>query len=302
MILGESSVLVVEDEPILLEMTSHWLEREGAHVLAAENGMGALEKVTSVRVDLIVTDIRMPQLDGVNLLKKLKHQGISVPSILFIGSASEVSTRDACDLGVEATFNKPVIRQELIRAAERMLIEKERAWRSPWSGELCPVLSAVFGSLDSALRMGQIAFGSGGFCMESGGSWEEGPVRLAIDFAADGRSLSGHGIIRWLAPQERRVGVEIARLDDAALDWVLHQTRQNSTVSFIPCNTTAVQEYGSGLSGDASHELRNLLAVVIAYSEACREILKPEDPVSNYVEQMRLCTERAASLIRQEKG
>jgi CheY-like chemotaxis protein len=301
MILGESSVLVVEDEPILLEMTSHWLECEGARVLAAENGMVALEKIASGPVDLIITDIRMPQLDGLSLLKKLKSRGTSVPSILVIGSASKVSIRDACDLGVEATFKKPVIRQELTRAAERILIEKETVWRSPWLGEMVPVLSAIFGSLDSALRAGQIAFGRGGFCIESGGSWQEGPVRLAIDFAADGRSLSGHGFIRWLAPQERRVGVEIAQLDDAALDWALHQTRQNATASFIPRDATAVQEYGSGLSGDASHELRNLLTVVIAYSEACKQILKPEDPVSYYVEQMRLCTERAASLIRQTK-
>jgi CheY-like chemotaxis protein len=301
MTLGESSVLVVQDEPILLEMTSHWLERESARVLAAENGMVGLEKIASEHVDLIVTDIRKPQLDGLSLLKKLKSQGTSLPSILCIDGASEVSIREACDLGVEATFKKPVIPQELIRAAKRILVEKESQWRSPGPREPGPVLSAVFGSLDSALRLGQIAFGSGGFCVESGGSWQEGPVKLAIDFAAGARSLSGHGFIRWLAPLERRVGVEIAQLDDASLGWVLHQTRQNSTASFIPRNTTAVQEYGSGQSGDSSHELRNLLAVVIAYSDACQEILKPEDPVSNYIEQMRLCTERAASLIREKK-
>jgi CheY-like chemotaxis protein len=301
MSLEESSVLVVEDEPILLEMTSHWLERESARVLSAENGMVGLEKIVSEHVDLIVTDVRMPQLDGLSLLKKLKSQGISVPSILCIGSASEVSIRDAYDLGVEATFKKPVIRQELIGAAKRILVEKESVWRSLWHGETSPVLSTVFGSLDSALRLGQIAFGRGGFCIESGGSWQEGPVQLAIDFAADARRLSGHGFIRWLAPLERKVGVEITQLDNASFDWVLHQTRQNSTVSFVPRNTTTVQEYGMGLSGDASHELRNLLAVVIAYSDACREMLKPGDPVSNYVEQMRSCTERAASLIRQKK-
>jgi signal transduction histidine kinase len=240
-------------------------------------------------------------LDGLTMLKKLKSQSISVPGILCVDRAAEVSIRDACDLGVEATFRKPVREQELIEAAQRILLEKESVWRSPWPGDRGPVLSAIFGSLDSALRLGQIAFGRGGFCVEAGGSWQEGPVQLAIDFAADARSLSGHGIVRWSAPLERRVGVEIARLEDGSLDWVLHQTRQNSTVSFIPRNTTAIQEYGSGLSGDGSHELRNLLAVVIAYSDACREILNPEDRVSHYIDQIRLCTERAASLIRQRK-
>jgi CheY-like chemotaxis protein len=303
--LNRSTILVVEDEPILLEMISHWLGLAGARVLTAESAPLGLEAIASTPVDLIVTDMRLLHMDGLSLLKTLKSQGTPAPTIVFSNADSNVSThvstRDAYDLGVEATLSKPVTRQQLVVAAERILVQKASLWGSRRQDEGGHLLSATFGSLDSALESGQIAFGRGGFCMESSTPCSEGPVQLAIKFAADVRSLSGYGFIRWSAPRERRVGIEIAQLEDADLDWVVHLTTQNSTSSFIPRDTVVKQQYGSG-SGDASHELRNLLAVIIAYSDACQELLKPDDPVNNYVDQMRLCTQRAASLICQVRS
>lgn len=300
MTLSESTVLVVEDEPILLEMTSQWFEREGGRVLTAENGVVALEAMASTRVDLIVTDIRMPLLDGLRLLRKVKARGVYKPSIVFINSGSDVSARDACDLGIEATFSKPVVRQELIAAAERILARKSSLWSTPWSGKSGPLLSATFGSLSSALQLGQIAFGRGGFCLQSEERWAEGPVQLAIEFAADARKVSGHGLVRWSSPEERQIGVEIVFLDESVRDWVERQTAANASVSFIPRTSTAAARDNDGASlSDATHELCNLLAVVIAYSDACQELLKPQDPVRNYVEQMRSCAQRATLLVRQ---
>jgi CheY-like chemotaxis protein len=298
--LSEAAVLVVEDEPMLLEMTSHWFEREGCQVLTAEDGTSALAAIPSTGVDLIVTDVCMPQMDGISMLKNLRDRGLYIPTIVYITSGSDISTRDACDLGVEATFSKPVARLELMAAAERVLTEKGPRWSSPWHGDNGTVLSATFGSLSSAVKMGQVAFGKGGFCVESDCPLQEGPVRLAIEFAADGRKISGYGFVRWSAPRERKVGVEIACLDEISRDCVIHQTARNATLSFIHRTTTAAaKEYGSGFAGDASHEFRNLLAVIIAYSDACHELLKPEDPVRNYVEQIKLCSERAAALVHQ---
>jgi CheY-like chemotaxis protein len=301
--LSDSTVLVVEDEPILLEMTSKWFEREGCRVLTAENGVPAFEQLTSTKVDLIVTDIRMPRVDGISLLQSVKVRGIYTPSILFVSSDSDMASRDACDLGVEATFPKPVVRPELISAAERILSEKRLLWSAPWRGGRGALLSAAFASLSSALRSGQIAFGSGGFSLESDFLLQDEPVELAIEFVAEACKIGGCGFVRWSSPRDRRVGIEIARLDDAARDWVIHQTSQNSTVSFIPrAGVCAVTECGVASAGDLSHELSNLLAVVIAYSNACQELLRPDDPVHNYVEQIRVCAERASGLVRQGKG
>ena len=297
----DSTVLVVEDEPMLLEVTAGWFEREGGCVRTAEDGSRALEAMTSSRVDLIVTDIHMPELDGLSFLRKVKALGAYTPSIVFISSGSDVSARDGFDLGIEATFSKPVARLQLIAAAERILAGTGPLWGPAWHGETGPLLSATFGSLSSALRMGQIAFGKGGFCVESGNRSLEGPVQLAIDFAADARKLSGHGFVRWSSQQERRVGVEIVYLEETCRGWVIPQTALNATVSFIPRDAlAAAREHAAGLSDGDSHELRNLLAVVVAYGDACQELLKPEDPLRNYVEQMRLCAQRAALLVHQK--
>ena len=165
----DSTVLVVEDEPMLLEVTAGWFEREGGCVRTAEDGSRALEAMTSSRVDLIVTDIHMPELDGLSFLRKVKALGAYTPSIVFISSGSDVSARDGFDLGIEATFSKPVARLQLIAAAERILAGTGPLWGPAWHGaKTGPLLSATFGSLSSALRMGQIAFGKGGFCVESG--------------------------------------------------------------------------------------------------------------------------------------
>jgi CheY-like chemotaxis protein len=310
--LNDSTVLIVEDEPMLLEVTSHWFERIGCRVLTAENGALALEAVESHSVNLIVTDIRMPEVDGLTFLRKMKARGVYTPSIVFISSGSDVSPRDACDLGIEATFSKPVARPLLIAAAERILTKDVSQWNGrsigqsigpsngPWHGEQGPLLSGTFGSLAAALRMGQIAFGKGGFCVETGKRWLEGPVQFDIDFVGDACKLSGHGFVRWSAPQERKAGVEIAYLEKISRDWVADQTALNATVSFIPRTGTGAAPVNAGLffgdPGNASHELRNLLAVVIAYSEAC-QLLKPEEPVRHYVEQMQLCAQRAVLLV-----
>jgi CheY-like chemotaxis protein len=295
--LNDATVLIVEDEPVLLEMTSHWFEREGCRVLTAENGALALVAAESHDVHLIVTDIRMPEVDGLSFLRKVKARGVYTPSIVFISSGSDVTPRDASDLGIEATFSKPVARPLLIAAAARILTREESQWVGPWRGEQGPVLSATFGSLAAALRMGQIAFGKGGFCVETGKRWPEGPVQFDIDFAADACKLSGHGFVRWSAPQERKAGVEIAYLEEISRDWVADQTALNATVSFIPRTAAGAAQVNAGrISGNTSHELRNLLAVVIAYSEACQR-LKPEEPVRHYVEQMQLCAQRAVSLV-----
>lgn len=298
--LSQSTVLLVEDEPMLLEMTSRWFEREGCRVLTAENGNLAYDAAISTVVDLIVTDIRMPCMDGISLLRKVKARGLYTPSIVFITSGSDISTRDACDLGIEATFSKPVVRQDLISAAEHILTEKEVLWRGPPRSEACTQLSLTFESLSSALGSGQIAFGRGGFCIASDCPLPEGPVRFVIDFGASSRNLCGHGRVRWSVPDERRIGVEITSLDEVSRDWVIRQTADAAIASFIPCTTTpAIPQHAGKSDREFFHELGNLLAVVIAYGEACQELLLPEDPIRNYVEQMRSCAQRAALLARQ---
>ncbi|HML25222.1 MAG TPA: response regulator, partial [Methanomethylovorans sp.] len=65
-------ILVVEDNPVNMELTVDLLESFGYYVIQAIDGFEALEKVTERRVDLILLDIQLPKMDGMEVLSKLK--------------------------------------------------------------------------------------------------------------------------------------------------------------------------------------------------------------------------------------
>jgi CheY-like chemotaxis protein len=76
--LKHATVLIVDDEPMLLEIFSEWLQDENCGVLTAGDGAAALQILLSHDVDVIVSDIRMPVMDAILLLKNLTtYPGLS---------------------------------------------------------------------------------------------------------------------------------------------------------------------------------------------------------------------------------
>ena len=67
-----AAILVVDDEPALQKIFADWVQREGATVYAASNGAEALEVAQAHHIDLVLSDVRMPVMDGVTLAKRLK--------------------------------------------------------------------------------------------------------------------------------------------------------------------------------------------------------------------------------------
>ena len=78
-------ILVVDDDPLIIRLIIDTLNVEGYDVDSAENGVAALEKTRHARFDLILSDLHMPQLDGVGLYRALTEgQGHPVPKIIFV--------------------------------------------------------------------------------------------------------------------------------------------------------------------------------------------------------------------------
>jgi len=75
-------ILVVDDEPAICKVLSHLLSDEGFRVRTASDGQDALEQVAVEPPDLIITDVRMPRLDGLTMLRRLREQGFGSPVIL----------------------------------------------------------------------------------------------------------------------------------------------------------------------------------------------------------------------------
>jgi CheY-like chemotaxis protein len=236
--LKDATVLVVDDEPHYREIMTGWFEKEGCRVLAAENGAAALELLEKNEVNVIVTDIRMHVMDGAELIRRVKALGKYTPAAVAISGFSDLAPRDAYDLGIEAQLSKPVERKVLVSVLRRTLTDREELWAEPFRTTTLPGIRIEFESLTEALRQKRIAFGRGGFCMTSKVPFpEEASIGFELNFAGDGQSVSGQGIVRWCSAHDQLAGIEITRVSDLARAWVAGLARSNQTVSFIPRST-----------------------------------------------------------------
>jgi signal transduction histidine kinase/FixJ family two-component response regulator len=116
-------VLVVDDEEIVQSLVRDALEDEGLQVLTASNGCDALQILQSNRIDLLITDIRMPNLSGTDLAEQARALNPAIGIIFMTGYASLTSAKDAIQRGALDYIMKPFELAE-IRLAVRNGIEK----------------------------------------------------------------------------------------------------------------------------------------------------------------------------------
>jgi CheY-like chemotaxis protein/signal transduction histidine kinase len=134
---AEGTILVVDDNVMNRELLSRQLARQGYIVLTAEDGLEALETLESQRVDMILLDVIMPKMDGVDTLKKLKtSEKLREIPVLMLSSLDEVDGALRCiELGAEDYLSKPVRPEVLeVRMAANLELsqmrERERAFEA----------------------------------------------------------------------------------------------------------------------------------------------------------------------------
>jgi CheY-like chemotaxis protein len=234
LLLRDATLLVVDDEPYYCEIAQDWFEREGCRVLTADDGLAALALVENEKVNAIITDVRMPRMDGVELIRRLKASGSYTPTAVALSGFSDLSPREAYNLGIEAQLSKPVSRKVLIAAVETALTDREQLWAGVPLPAKQPSIKAEFKGVPSAGEDHEIAFGRGGFCMRSDLILpDDSGVGFYLVFAGNSHVLEGQGTVRWTYPEEHIIGIEIARVQQG-LDWISELARQNKSVSFIP--------------------------------------------------------------------
>ena len=113
-------VLLADDDPLLRAIAGEYLRDVGFSVTLAEDGEQALEEVSAWRFDLIITDMVMPNLDGIELIKALKQVAPATPVIAISagigGSNAELILRAAKAVGAESVLVKPLVRATFLRA------------------------------------------------------------------------------------------------------------------------------------------------------------------------------------------
>ncbi len=124
---GQSSprVLVVDDEPMVREVVTAYLERDGCKVTVAESGRAALDALRESPPDLVVLDVMLPELDGLSVLAQLRRSS-DVPVILLTARTEESDRVLGLELGADDYVVKPFSPREL-SARVRTVLRRSRS-------------------------------------------------------------------------------------------------------------------------------------------------------------------------------
>lgn len=122
------TVLVVDDEKPLRDFVRHNLEARGFRVLVAANGMDALSVFHAETVDLVILDIMMPQLDGLETTRRIRQESI-VPIIILTALGEESDKVRAFDYGADDYLTKPFGLGELLGRIKAVL--RRAHWSEP---------------------------------------------------------------------------------------------------------------------------------------------------------------------------
>jgi two-component system, OmpR family, KDP operon response regulator KdpE len=121
-------VLIVDDEPAILRFLRAGLGSQGYFVIDAQSGQAAIDALRRNRVDLIVLDLGLPDIDGLEVIRRIRDDGSAVPIIVLSSREDEAAKVRALDLGADDYLTKPFGMDELlarIRAAQRHQLQQQ---------------------------------------------------------------------------------------------------------------------------------------------------------------------------------
>ena len=119
-------ILLVDDEELVVKSIERLLKKEGYEVVSLKNGQEAIRKVSEMDFNLLITDIRMPSLNGIEMIRQVRNQLKSkgkppIPEICITGYADNDLNRQARELGVADYLYKPFDLVEFLACVKRHL-------------------------------------------------------------------------------------------------------------------------------------------------------------------------------------
>lgn len=121
-------ILVVDDEPAILRFLRAGLSSQGYVVLEAQTGQGAMDAVRQRRADMMVLDLGLPDLDGIEVIQQVRDSGNMLPIVVLSSRDNEQAKVAALDFGADDYVTKPFGIEELlarIRAAQRHRLQQQ---------------------------------------------------------------------------------------------------------------------------------------------------------------------------------
>lgn len=204
-----ATLLVVDDDDSLRETLVFEFELRGFRVLSAASGNEGFRIVQNEKVDLVISDIRMPDGTGIDLLRNIKDRDSRIPVIIFITAFTDLTPEEAFEMGVEAVLSKPFDRKLIVSMVERALMPAEarlaqKPAADPQSPEPRPV-RASYASWEAARRDHELNIGAGGIFTSAIEQLPEVGKMARIDFSfrdQPNRPIQGLARVEWRRTQQ----------------------------------------------------------------------------------------------------
>src|SRR5215211_5934677 len=127
----KKQVLVVDDEPNLRKILAAQLSRDGYDVLVAEDGEQGLSLLRENHIDLVVTDLKMPKVDGMTLLREAVKENPDLPVVMITAHGTVDTAVEALKLGAFDYLTKPFDKDEVRQIVGKALKTRELAGEEP---------------------------------------------------------------------------------------------------------------------------------------------------------------------------
>ncbi len=236
-------ILIVDDESDLLEILATRLDMSGYTVLTASDGQKALDIILKESIDLVITDVQMPLVTGVELLESIRSRNWIQPPVIFITGYSAISAEQAFDKGVQAVFYKPFDFKDLLACIKKFLSSQNDRFLSREERQsVYAKLNFSYSSLQEAQEAHVLNIGKGGFFM----SLEpdklppiESKIDFCIQFQEGAAEIKGTGQVKWVrkdfeGEMPPGCGVEFIEIDEKSNRHVLDLIESVKSAKFIP--------------------------------------------------------------------
>ena len=114
------TILVVDDEPQIAEIVTDYLKRDGFDVIVAGDGMRAIDAFRSRRPDLVILDLRLPRMDGIDVARAIRRES-DAPIIMLTARVEEEDRLEGLDVGADDYVTKPFSPRELVARVRAVL-------------------------------------------------------------------------------------------------------------------------------------------------------------------------------------
>lgn len=231
-------VLVVDDEADLREVIAKRFKIYGYEVFTAESGNKAIEMLKTTPVHIIISDIKMPDGTGVDLIQHIRKTDWKFPKLFFISGFSSVTVDELYNFGADGFFSKPFDTKSLLNTIRSASLSIEEKYSSPFAEPILQKFS--LSQIDISNPDSQIKFGRGGILLKSDKFFPNENANVDFEITLkSGESLKFVGKNRWSRLQKQNNlptggGFEIVHADKVTCDWLKKYIEETKPIAYIP--------------------------------------------------------------------